>query len=68
MSTATLDKLESPAVFKLGVLEHSDQNHEANQPLRCGYGKCGKCNCQHFEGNEDTCANSGCGHAFYDHF
>ena len=33
-----------------------------------GYGRCSKCNCRHFEGNSSTCANSGCGHAYYDHY
>jgi hypothetical protein len=33
-----------------------------------GYGKCYKCNCRHFEGSSNTCANSGCGHSYYDHY
>jgi hypothetical protein len=37
-------------------------------PLRCGYGACSKCNCRGFEGNNSTCANSGCGHAYSDHW
>lgn len=32
-----------------------------------GYGRCTKCNCRHFEGIKNTCANSGCGHSYYDH-
>jgi hypothetical protein len=33
-----------------------------------GYGRCTKCNCRHFEKNANTCANSGCGHSYYDHY
>ncbi len=37
-------------------------------PARCGYGACCKCNCRHYEGNSSCCANSGCGHAYSDHY
>jgi hypothetical protein len=33
-----------------------------------GYGRCCKCYCRHFEGSYSTCANSGCGHSYYDHY
>ncbi len=35
-----------------------------------GWGKCSKngCNCNTFEGYGGTCANSGCGHSFEDHW
>ena len=33
-----------------------------------GYRECTKCNCKSYEGNASTCANSGCGHAFGDHW
>ena len=33
-----------------------------------GYSACAKCNCKSYEGNASTCANSGCGHAFGDHW
>ncbi len=35
-----------------------------------GWGACSKsgCNCKQFEGNAGTCANSGCGHAYSDHW
>ena len=38
--------------------------------VRLGYGACsiGGCNCQRFDGYGDTCANSGCGHAYADHW
>lgn len=35
-----------------------------------GYGACSKsgCNCKGYEGSGNTCANSGCGHAYSDHW
>jgi hypothetical protein len=33
-----------------------------------GLRDCSKCNCQHFEGYTSTCANSGCGHSYSDHY
>lgn len=42
----------------------------AAPPIRCGYGACSKsgCNCKGFEGSASTCGNSGCGHAYSDHW
>ena len=36
----------------------------------CGYGACSSsgCNCQKYEGNGSTCANSGCGHGYDRHW
>lgn len=40
-----------------------------DQPLiKGGWGACTKCNCQHFEGYEQACANRACGHAYTDHW
>lgn len=38
--------------------------------VRNGFGACSKagCNCREFEGNASTCGNSGCGHAYSDHW
>ncbi len=36
--------------------------------VRQGYGTCSKCNCRGYEGSSSTCANSGCGHAYGDHW
>lgn len=33
-----------------------------------GFQACTKCGCKEFEGNAGTCGNSGCGHAFADHW
>jgi hypothetical protein len=35
-----------------------------------GAGACSKsgCNCQSYEGSGSTCANSGCGHSYSDHW
>jgi hypothetical protein len=45
----------------------STLEYEAIKPLSCGHGRCTKCNCQGFEGFENTCKNSGCGHSYDDH-
>lgn len=37
-------------------------------PIENGFSRCGKCNCRGFEGSSQTCANSGCGHAYSDHY
>ncbi len=36
--------------------------------VRQGYGACSKCNCRGYEGSSSTCANSGCGHSYSDHW
>jgi len=48
------------------VAPHSLNRSFAN--VRQGYGACSKCNCQGYEGSSSTCANSGCGHAYGDHW
>jgi hypothetical protein len=35
-------------------------------PVRCGWGRCARCNCQHYEGNTWQCQN--CGHNYHDHW
>jgi hypothetical protein len=59
-----------PALFSLalGNGSTSDQAEDAESHLQCGYGACSKCNCRAYEGNDSTCANRGCGHAFQDHW
>jgi hypothetical protein len=53
---------DSTIVFPvMGWDEQADRIH-------AGYGACTKCNCKHYEGNDMTCANQGCGHAFVGHW
>ena len=43
---------------------------EEVSPVHSGPGACSKpgCNCREYEGNAYTCGNSGCGHAYSDHW
>ncbi|MCM0591361.1 MAG: hypothetical protein ACFKPT_25540 [Gloeotrichia echinulata GP01] len=52
---------------KLEGLIHRSIKKTRKSP-RLGWGECWKCNCQRFEGNDSTCANSGCGHSYDDHY
>ncbi|GEM_PF-2775942 len=60
-------QLDFPPAGFVGSAVNPDPS-DASPHLRCGYGKCYKCNCQGFEGNAGTCANGGCGHAYGDHW
>ena len=57
--------LLQPTVTKLILKPYPN-----NKPLRSGYGACSSsgCNCQKYEGNGSTCANSGCGHGYDRHW
>ena len=66
MSTAMLDELDAPAVFRRGTLQHFDHRREGCPPLHCGWGRCHQCSCQQFGGTGSNCTN--CGHAYADHW
>lgn len=55
---------------KLEGIIHRNIKKTRKSP-RLGWGKCCQCNCQRFELNnisDTTCANSGCGHSYDDHY
>jgi hypothetical protein len=68
MSTTVYEKLKFSVALKPASLNGSKLNEESIAPMRLGWRNCAKCNCQEFEGNQNTCANSGCGHSFTDHW
>lgn len=68
MHNSTHSETSSPVAVMMRTGQAGDQPEEAPNDLRCGFGACYKCNCKHFEGNDQTCANSGCGHAYSDHW
>jgi hypothetical protein len=65
MAAALLEEVECSPV-KIGSIDNTKD--DSSQPIRLGWRNCAKCNCQEFEGNQNTCANAGCGHAYVDHW
>ena len=72
MNIELLNEKVLPVADQLTVLSPVVDNLicEVDSTVRAGYGACSKqwCNCQQYEGNASTCGNSGCGHAYGDHW
>ncbi len=62
--------MKSKTLLKDGAIALLVKPLGKSKPVRCGYGKCSSsgCNCQKYEGNGNTCGNSGCGHGYDRHW